>query len=138
MYKIAIILNKRNINIGIDLSLSYSKEKAIEVIKNIRSLGVLAELYPDEYYTPLITKEKAYLIALEQYNKAKFEQPDNFGDLVASERYHPMWYIFNARDYQKEEDGMTPGLLTIRIDKLNGALVTWEVDRQYRFLNDSF
>lgn len=138
MYKIAIIFNKKNIDFDFDLSLSYPKDKAIEIVKKIRSLGGHAELYPEKYNIPHITEENAYLIAFDEYNNAKLKQPNNFGELVKSERFHPMWYIFYARDYQKEEDGMTPGLLTIRVDKLSGGLISWEEDRQYRLLNDSF
>lgn len=138
MYKIIIILNKKNIDFDFDLSLSYPKDKAIEIVRKIRNLGVHAELYPEKYSIPHITEYEAHNIALGEYNKANLKQPGNFGELVKGERLHPMWYIFYARDYQKEEDGMTPGLLTIRVDKLNGKLISWEEDRQYRLLNDSF
>lgn len=33
MYKIAIIFNKKNIDFAFDLSLSYPKDKAIEIVK---------------------------------------------------------------------------------------------------------
>lgn len=137
MYKIKIIFNKNNKEYNIDFNKSYSLEEAIERVKEIRLSGSSAELFPEEYSIPKITEEQAWNIALSIYNENTSIKPNNFGELTKG-IHNPIYYCFYCRDFEKENDGMAPGRLFIRIDKLNGKNISKEKIKEYDKLNYSF
>lgn len=135
MYK--IIFHKNNKEYSIDLDKSYSLEEAIQNVKEIRKSGNSAELFPEQYSIPKVTEEQAWDIALSVYNEYHIANPNNYGELTIG-LHTPIYYCFYCRDFEKEEEGMSPGRLFIRIDKLSGKKLSKEEIREYDKLNYSF
>lgn len=136
-YKIANISYPNENFENIDLGSSFSFVEAVSIVKNMRKNNLKAELYPEEYSIPLIKEDEAYLIALEEYNKIKYLNPDNYGELNRGGSTF-IYYSFYCRDYEKEAQGMTPGYYSISIDKLDGHKLSSDEIKNYSKLNYSF
>lgn len=137
MYKIAILFNYKGIDYGVDINIQYSKEKAIELVASIRKRGGNAEMYPEIYSTPKITKEEAFDIAMRDYLVAKMLKPDNYGEL--KEGVHsPIYFDFYCSDDEQIKAGKAPGKLFFRIDKITGKKLSKEQLKEYNWLNYGF
>jgi len=136
LFKIETIENEIK-GLTVNLEKSYPLEEAIEIVRIIRSQNNFAELYPDVYARPTIGEDEAMGVALKEYQKYTSSNPDNYGELTVG-AHKPIYYSFYCRDFQKEEDGMSPGRLSFRVDKLSGKLLTSAEVKAYSKLNYSF
>ncbi|XZF16360.1 hypothetical protein ACTHGU_09485 [Chitinophagaceae bacterium MMS25-I14] len=137
MYKIEILFNSQNIDYNVDTTRAYAHDDAVQLVSSIRSKGGKAELYPEIYSEAKISFDEAYKIARNHFDLVKSNNPDNYGELTAG-THTPVYYSFYCRDYEKEKMGMSPGIWSIALDKLDGRVLTSAEVKEYRKLNYSF
>jgi hypothetical protein len=135
MYKIQIL--SKAFDTDIDLNKSYDFAEAVKNVKTLRSKGLQAELYPEQYSGNVIPESSAFALAEKIYQTAKTSKPNNYGELSKGNG-SPVFYNFYCRDYEKEANGLAPGHFTILIDKLSGKVLSKEEFMEYQKLNYSF